>query len=307
MRWPSLRGPAHRYFARPWHHDPVLRIAPLALLLSSCAQGNPSPPPGADAGPTDASAARDAEPAEDAAVPLDAAGCGDLPETCNGSDDDCDGRVDEDASDGTSYHRDLDGDGHGSDTDTVVACAPPERAVATGGDCDDGSSLVHPMLVDTCDGLDNDCSGVVDDPGCPAGCTGVPFGGHGYAFCGTAVTWTAARDACVAAGLRLVRVDTEAENAFLFATSSAAGGIGEHFIGARVEADGTRRWRWADGTELWEGTLGGSAIGGIFAAWETDQPDDDAAPRCAVARARMMGRWHDTSCDTPDQYVCERY
>ncbi len=55
------------------------------------------------------------------------------------------------------------------------------------------------------------------------------------------------------------------------------------------------------------GVLGGSAVMGRFAAWETDQPDDNASPRCAVARDRMAGLWHDTSCDTPNDYVCERY
>ncbi|MCB9597150.1 MAG: hypothetical protein H6719_30785 [Sandaracinaceae bacterium] len=288
-------------------HPVVRALAILALLVAACAQGSP-PPEGTDAGRRDAGdAPMDAMTMDDGAVAGDAGPCSEIPETCNGADDDCDGTVDEEPTDGTTFYRDLDGDGWGSDTDTVVACARPDNAVERSGDCQDGSDLVNPDSMETCDGLDNDCSDVVDDAGCPAGCTGVAFGGKGYAFCAASVSWTAARDACVAAGMQLVRVDNMMENDFLFATASMPGGIGDHFIGARVEDDGTRRWRWTDGTELWEGLLGGSAIDGRFAAWESDQPDDDAAPRCAVARAREMGLWQDTSCDTGNDYVCERY
>ncbi|MFO0557552.1 MAG: MopE-related protein [Polyangiales bacterium] len=48
---------------------------------------------------------------------------------------------------------DLDRDGH--------------RAASCGGDdCDDRSPLRHPGRADTCDGVDNDCNGMVDDARC---------------------------------------------------------------------------------------------------------------------------------------------
>jgi len=285
---------------------PVL-LLPL-LLIAACAQGAPTDRGDSAIVRSDAGGAPDDDGGpvtedDGGVVERDAGDC-DGPELCNGFDDDCDGDVDEEPEDGTTYHRDLDGDGFGSDTDVIVACEMPANAVAVGGDCQDGSRLVNPDSPETCDGLDNDCAGGVDDAGCPAGCTGVPFGGHGYAFCDGDLAWDAARAACVAAGMQLVRVDTMEENDFLWAT--AAPGIGDFFIGARVEA-GMTRWRWVDGTELWEGLLGGSAVGGVFAAWEADQPDDNMAPSCAAARDRMMGLWHDTSCTTPNDYVCERY
>ena len=291
----------------------VRRLCPLLVALSSyaCAQGAPPMDrPGADAGGTsrDASAPLDAAPVEaDAEAPFDAAGCTPMPERCNGRDDDCDGRIDEDATDGARYHRDLDGDGWGSDTNTIVACSRPDGALDRGGDCDDGSHVVYPESRETCDGLDNDCSGTIDDVPCPAGCRGVAFGGHGYMFCSTRVAWSAARDACIAAGMRMVRVDTSAENEFLYATASAAGGIGDHFLGGRVEGDGSGRWRWADGADFWAGVLGGSAVEGRYTGWESDKPDSNTAPRCTVARSREMGRWYDASCDTAQAYVCERY
>ncbi len=75
--------------------------------------------------------------------------------------DDCD---DDDASVGgdAPFLVDLDGDGYGA-TEPVRACAAPDAAVEVGGDCDDTDSSVSPVGVEACDGLDNDCNGVVDD------------------------------------------------------------------------------------------------------------------------------------------------
>ncbi len=52
----------------------------------------------------------------------------------------------------------LDGDGDGS---------PP--AVCGGNDCDDADPAIHPGAIESCDGVDSDCSGGPDDPGAP-GC-----------------------------------------------------------------------------------------------------------------------------------------
>ena len=48
-------------------------------------------------------------------------------------------------------HREADGDGDG-----FRGCD---------GDCDDDNPLFHPGVTEACDGLDNDCDGVVDN-GC---------------------------------------------------------------------------------------------------------------------------------------------
>ncbi|MFN7145552.1 MAG: putative metal-binding motif-containing protein, partial [Myxococcota bacterium] len=46
----------------------------------------------------------------------------DAAETCDGIDQDCDGAIDEDATDAPTWHADRDGDGFGSPTDTQAAC-----------------------------------------------------------------------------------------------------------------------------------------------------------------------------------------
>ncbi len=84
-------------------------------------------------------------------------------ETCNGRDDDCDGSSDEDAIDGASWYRDLDGDGYGGESTTRSACEAPDGWVSDASDCDDQNDAVHPAAEEWCDDLDNDCDGLVDD------------------------------------------------------------------------------------------------------------------------------------------------
>jgi hypothetical protein len=80
----------------------------------------------------------------------------------NGIDDDCDGVVDGSV---PTWYRDADGDGYGTDEDSVTAVAQPAGYVAQAGDCDDGSPSRHPDAVEVTDnGIDDDCDGDVDEP-----------------------------------------------------------------------------------------------------------------------------------------------
>jgi hypothetical protein len=83
-------------------------------------------------------------------------------ELCNGVDDDCDARVDQDAADAVTVWRDGDGDGFG-DGDPIVTCDPPLGSATVAGDCDDTSSEISPAAVERCDDRDEDCNGTVDD------------------------------------------------------------------------------------------------------------------------------------------------
>lgn len=65
------------------------------------------------------------------------------PEVCDGFDNDCDGRADEDF--------DADGDGF----PTCVTFRP--------ADCDDSDPTRHPNAVELCDGIDNNCNGLIDE------------------------------------------------------------------------------------------------------------------------------------------------
>ncbi len=86
-------------------------------------------------------------------------------EDCNGDDDDCDGSIDEDASDALSWYADADSDGYGDDSSAEVECSAPSGYISTGGDCDDSDSGVNPAATEACDGDDNDCDGSTDESG----------------------------------------------------------------------------------------------------------------------------------------------
>ncbi len=85
------------------------------------------------------------------------------PEVCNGIDDNCDGVIDTDAVDAPTWYIDVDGDGYGSAAVTQVACVQPDGYVATADDCNDADPSIFPGATEVCDGVDQDCNGVIDD------------------------------------------------------------------------------------------------------------------------------------------------
>jgi len=87
----------------------------------------------------------------------------DQPEVCDGVDNDCNGRRDDDAVDAGTWYVDADGDGFGDPEQPVQACSQPGNTSAQAGDCDDGDRLVAPGLPERSDGIDQDCDGRVDE------------------------------------------------------------------------------------------------------------------------------------------------
>ncbi len=87
----------------------------------------------------------------------------DAVEVCNRRDDDCDGDVDSDAVDPSSWYIDADGDRHGDAASTRSACFADVGEVASNDDCDDSDATVAPGMDELCNGIDDDCDTVVDD------------------------------------------------------------------------------------------------------------------------------------------------
>ncbi len=88
-----------------------------------------------------------------------------MTEVCNALDDDCDGRTDPPSSPGCiAYYLDTDSDGFGDPTVTRCLCAPTtEFHVLNNTDCNDLDGMVSPIGTETCNGIDDDCSGTADD------------------------------------------------------------------------------------------------------------------------------------------------
>ncbi len=109
-----------------------------------------------------ATSSGDCDDTEAAAVPGAA-------ETCDGIDNNCDGSTDEGVT--TTWYLDADNDGFG--TTALEACTQPSGYATVDGDCLDSEGATYPGASETCDGIDNDCDGQIDndilgsDTSCP--------------------------------------------------------------------------------------------------------------------------------------------
>lgn len=79
-------------------------------------------------------------------------------ELCNATDDDCNGAIDDEASDVTAWFEDADGDGHGTLATKVFGCDADPGFVALDDDCDDLAPGTYPGAADAWyDGVDSNC------------------------------------------------------------------------------------------------------------------------------------------------------
>ncbi len=84
-------------------------------------------------------------------------------EICDGIDNNCNGMIDDAATAANTWYYDGDSDGYGDSNQPVDSCSQPGGYVANSGDCDDEDNSISPNMPELCDGIDNDCSGVIDD------------------------------------------------------------------------------------------------------------------------------------------------
>lgn len=81
-------------------------------------------------------------------------------EQCNSIDDNCDGIFSDPQ---LTYYVDLDHDGFGDLSDSILSCVMLEGFVMNHTDCNDLDTLINPAVTETCNGIDDDCNGTSDD------------------------------------------------------------------------------------------------------------------------------------------------
>lgn len=131
-------------------------------------------------------------------------------------------------------------------------------------------------------------------------CAAARFSGHDYAICSYQRTFDAAASVCQSYGMRLIRIDSSAENSW-FAPLVSDGWLGASDSASEGE------WRWTDGEQFWQGDNKGTPINGLYNAWSrTDPSGQPGAADCA--RIDSSGRvWVDVTCDGLQPFVCEAY
>jgi len=74
----------------------------------------------------------------------------------------------------TYFYRDKDGDGYGDKYQPVAGCVALPGFVSDSTDCNDNNATIYPTATDICNGIDDDCDGLVDE-----GCLTVTRSGAG--------------------------------------------------------------------------------------------------------------------------------
>ncbi len=192
---------------------------------------------------------------------------------------------------------DGDGDGVGADAEPVMECACADGYAPTPGDCDDADGANLPGNLETCDGGDNNCNGVIDewsemnDAACGACFPVAPMWGRYLWFCDDPQTWDDARARCSQLGADLVTLDTQEQSMSLIGLSP---GPTEYWIGL-TDAVEEGSFRWVDD----DAPLGGEAF------WQPGEPTQIGDEDC-VQTSGDAGMWNDLVCaGISSRYICE--
>jgi RHS repeat-associated protein len=169
-------------------------------------------------------------------------------------------------------------------------------AFTCGVSCD-RSPAHDAQLVDAGVGVTSSALSSSPDPQCAV----ATFQGHEYWFCRQLRNWSAARTRCLSQpGMDLARVDSAAENAFIFSNTPI-----DAWIGASDTVEGA--WKWSNnGDQFWNGGVFGSPVAGRYANWKAGQPDNWFNQDCAAMELFASGKWADRLCSELLEFVCER-
>ena len=212
-------------------------------------------------------------------------------ELCDGVDNDCNPETLDGAAE-PGLGGACDGDDADSCESGTIACVGGSLVCA-----DEGENQVE-----TCDGLDNDCDGELNEDGVCDGCVTSVRGTRVYLYCDDTMDWRGARARCVGWGGDLLIVDNELEWEWVKQrhrdlTSDARH---ESWIGLSRDPLMDSGWLRVDGAAS------------VFEDWWSDgwsrQPDNFLSREDCVEmfyREEFDGRWNDQQCSASRRYWCE--
>ncbi len=194
-----------------------------------------------------------------------------------------------------TFYADRDGDGYGNPDRVKRGVVAPEGYVDNGDDCDDQLASVHPGAAEPCNGVDDDCSGVVDDgEACEAGdCRLEIRDDHAYRFCMDRVDWEGALELCESYGLNLLSIADAEEEAWVYERLAEDPGL-EWWTGFN-DLDEEGSWTWQDGSPV------------TYVNWQRPNKRKDLVGKdCArLNRYEPDHGWYDSPCTVKARFVCE--
>ena len=205
-----------------------------------------------------------------------------------------------------TYYADFDGDGYGSPDLIAVDCTRPDRFVDNSLDCDDADSRNNPDGIELCDGLDNDCNAETVE-NCLSFCSPQVRDSDVYLFCAQPRIFSAAKSACEAEAMHLVRIDDQVEQSWISDQRIIAFGNRPNVWMGGSDAAIADTWVWHDGEPFWQGRANGAALGELFALWGGGEPNNDnGSEACGIVGNNAIGYWDDRPCNHIYRFVCER-